>query len=78
MVVLFETGPGGPGAGITTGIILGFVSEVVSMKKVISKNARSTIAVRSTRIGICRVERLPPDFPGEGFSSAMILKFKVK
>ena len=43
-------------------------------ENVISKNARSTIAVRSTRTGIFFVTRLPLAFPGERFNSAIILK----
>jgi hypothetical protein len=65
-------------SGTATGIIRGFESEVVSIKKVMSKNARSTIAVRSTRSGILFAERLPRDFAGEGLRSAMILEIKVK
>jgi hypothetical protein len=34
--------------------------------------------VRSTRSGILFAERLPRDFAGEGLSSAIILKIKVK
>jgi len=66
----------GPLSGITRGRLLDFDSVVVSIKKVISKNARSTSAVRSTRTGnllVC----LAPDFPGERVSSAMMLSLRL-
>ncbi len=77
MVLDAATGPLGPGGGVTNGKALGFESVVVKIKNVMSKNARSTIAVKSTRAGI-RCVRLPPNFPGEETNSAMIVRVKVK
>src|ERR1700744_1900253 len=65
----------GPFTGIARSIAFGLASVVAIIKKVISKKARSTIAVRSIRGDILLTERLLPDF-SEAFNSAMTLSFR--
>ena len=75
MVVLAPTAPGGPSTGIASDIDLGFDKVVVRIKKVISKKAKSTMAVRSTRVDIRLRELLPPVFR-EALNSAITLSFR--
>jgi hypothetical protein len=72
-VVLSPTALAGP-TGMANNIALGFDSVVVKIKKVISKKARSTIAVRSTLTDSFLREPLPPVF-WDAVNSAITLVF---
>jgi hypothetical protein len=53
-------------SGMVKSIALGFDSVVVNIKKVISKKAKSTIAVKSTRVEAFLLLTFPPFFPPAG------------
>lgn len=77
MVRLSESSKGsfvGVPSGMVTWNICGLSKLVVSIKKVISRNARSTIAVRSTRVDILLRGIFPEVFSGDELSSAMFFK----
>src|SRR4051812_35381897 len=78
MVRFSDTASGVSATGMITGSVLGLLKVVVSIKKVMSKNARSTIAVRSTRGGGILLRVFLPVFGAAAFISAMTLRFKVK
>src|SRR3569832_2132596 len=65
MVIVRDCGTGSllVSTGIAKSIALGFASEVAIIKKVISRNARSTMAVRSIRGAIVRPLTFLPEFP---------------
>jgi len=74
IVLVSGTGDNSPGSGIINAIAFGFCNVVVKIKKVIKRNARSTIAVRSIRVDALFALTLPPLlFPlSEVANSAMI------
>jgi len=63
-----ETGAGDPGAGVSSLMARCSSRVVVSMKKVISRNARSTIGVRSTRRLAFLARGRPRWLPLSGYS----------
>jgi hypothetical protein len=76
MVRLAASRPGGTLlGGISSFMICGLASDVVRMKNVMSRNARSTIAVKSTRGWSLFPEPLLPPFL-DAVNSAMIFSFR--
>jgi hypothetical protein len=81
MVCLSDT-VNGCSVGVLSGMVTlnapGFCRLVVRIKKVMSRKARSTIAVRSTRVDSLLRGLLPVVFSDDEVSSAMILRIWLK